>query len=153
MPDDMYFARNERSLYRGKRAASRTETCRPCLMRPLAGEELTIKGVILDINPFGMMIRSIESVAVGTKVTVQLMRDEHFQEPFSSILNGRVVRHLGTSGTFTDHGVRLDKDDGAQQESKPIKIEQKRRPAARKTTRMHTIDYTVGGPPGGDAKR
>jgi len=153
MPDDMYFAPNERSLYRGKRAAPRTDTCRPCLMQTVDDEALTIKGVILDINPYGMMVRAIECVAVGTKVTLQLMRDEHFQEPFSAVLHGRVVRHLGTVGTFTDHGIRLNQDEGRSPESKPIKIEAKRRPTAKKITRMHTVDYTVGSPPRSDTKR
>lgn len=147
MPDDMYFTNDERSMYRGKRIAKRTETVRPCLVQTLGDEGLELKGVVMDITPFGMLIRIMESVRVGTELTIQLMRGDQFREAFSSRLRGTVVRHDGSSGGFTDHGVRLHIKEIPRAETRPIIIEEKPPAPRRAPTRMHTIDHTIGGLP------
>lgn len=153
MGDDMYFSTDERSLHRGKRIAPRTDTCRPCIVHTLDKEKLEVKGVVLDINPHGMLVRMMEEVPVGSQVTIQLMRDDNFKEPFSSVNRGQIMRHIWSAGGFTDHGIHLEQKEVRRQESKPITLKPKRPSAPRKRTRMHTIDRTVGGPPQGRSRR
>lgn len=145
MPDDMFFSRDERSLRRGKRVAKRTDTCRACLVVPKDGAGQDIEGVVMDVSPYGMLIRMMETLPIGTEVTVQLMRDESFREPFSTPHSGTVVRYEGSPGRFTDHGVELEVKEIIRQESRPVNIAPRRPSPPTPPTRMHTIDFTVGG--------
>ena len=147
MADDMYFSEDERSLHRGSRVAPRTDTCRPCVVHTLDKEKLNIHGVVLDINPHGMLVRMMEIVPLGTKVSIQLMRDDDFKIPFSSVHRGEIMRHIGTTGGFTDHGLKIENQEVRRDESKPIVIEQKRAIRSRQKSGMHNIDSTVGKSP------
>jgi hypothetical protein len=141
MADEMFFTNDQLSLHRGKRGRSRTDTCRPCLVKAKDGSFDDIEGVVMDISPFGMLVRLIESVPVGTELLVQLMRDESFQVPFSSSHEGTVVRIEANAGGFADHGIKLINRDVRRVESKPVAP--RPRPTPRRT-RMHTLDVTVG---------
>lgn len=144
MFDDMFFSDDNKSLRRGRRRSSRTETCRPCLVWPKEAPELTFSGVAINMNPFGMLVRMIDNMPSGTAVMVQLMRDEEFLEPLTAPLDGTVVRATSGDGEFVDHGMQLSRPPIARAESRPI-------PRARRTTapeptqsRMHTMDVQVG---------
>lgn len=144
MADEMFFTKDQLSLHRGKRGRSRTDTCRPCLVRARDQSFEDIEGVVMDISPFGMLVRMIESVPIGTEVSVQLMRDESFDSPFSSPHEGTVMRIEGNAGGFADHGIKLTNRDVRRVESRPAVP--KPRPARRRARhpRMHTLDVTVG---------
>lgn len=144
MPDDMYFTRDERSLRRGHRVASRTETCRACLVTAQFDRPQEFKGVVLDVNPYGMLIRMMDIVPLGAQVSVQLMRDEAFRDPLAQPLEGIVVRLEEDADGFMDHGIKLVLRDARRESSRPVRIDP-RRPARRpQRTRMHTFDFTVG---------
>ena len=143
MTDEMFFSSDMRSLRRGKRAAARTETCRPCLVWETAQPGNRLQGVVMDINPYGVRVRMFETLPPNTEVIVQLMRDEDFQVPLATAVEGTVVRLESAAGNLTDHGIRLVKQEIEHRESKPIRIE--RRPARRtRKARMHAFDVTVG---------
>jgi hypothetical protein len=146
----MFFSNDERSLVRGKRKARRTDTCRPCLIEypNEPGREAT-QGVVLDITPYGMLIRSVEKLPIGEEITVQLMRDEAFRHPLAPPRPASVVRYDNIEGEFVDHGVELiekpkqstrrraaDIAHPAAPESVPVQPDR---------TRMHTLDITIGG--------
>lgn len=145
MADDMFFTRDERSLRRGKRVAKRTETCRPCLVTAKGEDEFELEGVVMDVSPYGMLVRMMETLPIGTEVTVQLMRDESFEVPFSAPHKALIVRYEGSPGQFTDHGVKLEVKEIPRQESRPVNLEPRRPSPPTPRTRMHTIDFTVGG--------
>lgn len=153
MSDEMFFSADERSLIRGKRIARRTETCRPCVVTVKIPGTSPIRAVVIDMNPYGMLVRAMEAIPVNAEVSVQLMRDDHFRETFSEPHEGMVVRHEDAGDGFTDHGVRLVKKKIAKASEKPITIKQPRPSAPTEPTRMHTIDITIGGPSRGRDRR
>jgi hypothetical protein len=108
-PDSgMVISSDNRSMQRGRRRASRTEVCRPCLVWMPEAPEPRWEGVVLDLNPRGMRIRMLTLFEEGTRLTVQLMRDENFQVPLSQPLTIRVVRALESPDGFVDHGTVLE---------------------------------------------
>lgn len=144
MADDMMMSGDNRSMRRGKRRAPRTETCRPCLIWPKDTPDLSFQGVIVNVTPYGMCIRMLDSLPQGTIVMVQLMRDEEFRYPLSSPVEGLVVRNSEEEVGFMDHGVQLLRKAIERPESRPI-VAQSRQPKTPRTTRarMHTIDLHV----------
>ena len=111
MPDDFISSGNGSSIYRGRRRAPRTETCRPCWVWLRDDPELAFQGVVMNISPFGMCIRMLDAVAPRTSVMIQLMRDEAFQIPLSAPLAGVIVWNGDGGDGFTDHGVELERPD------------------------------------------
>ena len=150
--DDMFFSKDERSLSRGSRVAKRTETCRPCLIQIDGENAPDIQGVAMDMTPYGLLVRTMEPIPVSTEVTIQLMRDDSFRKPFSSPLNGSIVRHEEAPGGFIDHGVTLKVDNIRRTESRPPTIKPSAPARPRRPSKMHTIDFTIGGP-GADRPR
>jgi hypothetical protein len=146
MKDEMFFSEDSKSLRRGKRVAARTPTCRPCIVWPKDAPELKQNGVILNLNPYGMLIRMMDEFALQTEVVVQMMRDDQFREPLSRPVGGQVVRHASGMSGFVDHGVRLVREAIERNVSRPVNLPQ-RRPMRYTRPRMHTIDVTVGGTP------
>lgn len=104
----MVISPDNRSMQRGRRRTSRTEVCRPCLVWVADAPEFPYEGVVLDLNPRGMRIRMLTSFGEGTRLIVQLMRDENFQVPLSQPLNVTVVRVLEIPDGLVDHGTILE---------------------------------------------
>jgi len=146
MTDEMFLSDDNKSLRRGRRRAQRTDTCRPCRMWPKDAAELSTQGVIINITPYGMCVRMMENIAVGTEVLVQLMRDERFNEVLSPPVEGLVVRVADDPEGFMDHGVQLLQKQIERQEVRPLYTKKSSNPQKRTRTRMHTIDFRVGGP-------
>ena len=144
MFDDMFFSDDNKSLRRGRRRSSRTETCRPCLVWPKEAPELTFSGVAINMNPFGMLVRMIDNMPSGTAVMVQLMRDEEFLEPLTAPLEGKVVRADSDGGEFVDHGMQLSRPAIARTESRPVPVARRKVVSENKQSRMHTMDVHVG---------
>ena len=143
MPDDMFFSPDKKSLRRGKRIEARTHTARPCLLWPKDAPEIQLQGVVVNINPYGMLIRMVDSVPPGTEVIIQLMRDEDFADALAEPVEGKVVRNTSQTGGYTDHGVKVTQKEIRRIQRKPVHVK-KRRPRPARKTRMHTIDITVG---------
>ena len=154
MPDEMFFTSDERSLRRGKRREARTEICRPCVIQTRDGVLHRAEGVVLDMNPFGMRVRMLDPVPIGSAISIQLMRDDTFDEPFSRPLEGAVVRSESNAEGFVDHGIQLEEPLIVDPPQRPVP-----RPAfqpfdtKRVTPGMHTIDFTVGDAPLGRGRQ
>ena len=104
----MVISSDNRSMQRGRRRTSRTEVCRPCLVWTADAPEAPYEGVVLDLNPRGMRIRMLSLFSEGTRLTVQLMRDENFQVPLSQPLTITIVRVHESPDGFVDHGTILE---------------------------------------------
>lgn len=122
MADEMFFSKDEKSLIRGSRSDPRTETCRPCVVELDNAPDTSLRGVVLDVTPRGMLVRMLEPVAINTGVTVQLMRDEQFQKKMSTPHIGTVVRIEATPDGFYDHGLNLEKKAIPKATERPISI-------------------------------
>lgn len=153
MSDEMFFSKDEKSLIRGKRIAARTETCRPCTLTTIGPESETLKGVIMDMNPFGMLIRTLDAIPLGTDISIQMMRDDEFSKSLSTPREALVVRRERLSDGFTDLGVRIVNKQIQKASERPIEIERKKPRPRFKPTRMHTLDITIGGTPRGGRGR
>ncbi|MBZ0287568.1 MAG: hypothetical protein K8I30_08130 [Anaerolineae bacterium] len=148
MSDEMFFTADMKSLRRGKRRTGRTDVCRPCLTWPKDEPEMAWPGVIINVSPYGVCVRMMETLPSGTAVMVQLMRDEEFQEPLATPIEGLIVRIIVQDDGFFDHGIQLNVRQIRRAESRPQQpVRQRQRPQPlrrKKPSRMHTIDLTVG---------
>lgn len=147
MPDEMFFSNDERSLIRGSRIAPRTETCRPCVISSEHHPDVEIPGVILDINPHGMLIRLMETVSVGDRVVIQMMRDDKFQRKLSTPHKGEIRRVQSTVDGFYDHGIQLEAEEIQKADSRPVHIPNKPENPHRVQAHrgMQTMDITLDG--------
>lgn len=139
MADEMFFSTDSKSLRRGKRVAPRTETCRPCLVWPEDAPDMHVRGVILDINAYGMLIRMMEALPPGMRIQVQLMRDDEFREPLAKPVTAMVVRNILQDDGFVEHGIQVLQETIRREESKPLRTPL-RKPRLRQhgRARMHT---------------
>lgn len=95
------------SLRKGRRSAPRTQVLRPCLFWYPDVPDERAQGVILDLNPRGMRLRSLQALPVGERLTLQLMRDEDFSIPLSQPLEVEVVRVSEEGEGFFDLGLKV----------------------------------------------
>ncbi|HNR29892.1 MAG TPA: hypothetical protein PKI11_03285 [Candidatus Hydrogenedentes bacterium] len=142
--EEMIWSPELKSLRRGRRAAPRTEVCRPCLLWRKDEPETKLEGVVLDLNPHGMRVRLLESLDIGDVVIIQMMRDEEFNVPLSQPIQTRVVRAQPGFGDLVDHGVQVILRPIHRAASRPVVITPRPRPRRTPRTRMHTVDITVG---------
>jgi hypothetical protein len=143
-PDEtMIWSENQRSLVRGRRRAPRTDVCRPCLIWRKDRPEVKFEGVALDLNRYGLRIRMFDDLPAGVEILVQLMRDDEFQMPLGTPIQGKVVRADSIDSGLADHGVEVLAPEYRRRESKPVQL---KRPELQqqRTGRMHTVDITIG---------
>lgn len=103
----MVLSSDASALRRGRRGAPRTQVLRPALLWNERNPDAPLQCVVLDLNPHGMKLRSLEALPEGARAVVQLMRDEAFTMPLSQPLNVEVVRVSQEVAGFHDHGVRV----------------------------------------------
>jgi hypothetical protein len=144
MPDDMFFSKDERSLLRGKRVAKRTDTCRPCKLVIQSTPAYELNGVVLDITPHGMLIRTMESIPLDTKLIIQLMRDDSFSKPFSTPHQATVVRYDGESEGFFDHGIQIHTAQGTQRLHPTSNIDWSKPADTGAKQKSNRLDVTIG---------
>ena len=147
MADDMFFAKDDQSLRRGKRVAKRTDTCRPCLLSLQDEGAAEYQGVVMDMTPYGMLIRIMGDVPMGAKVNIQLMRDETFTTPFSAAHEGAVMRQSAVPGGFTDLGIKLIIRAIPSIHSKPVSMEDVRKSNTNAAAPARSIDFRIGDDP------
>lgn len=150
--EDLVVSNDNRSMRKGRRAAPRTEVCRPCLVWSEDSPDQKSQGVVLDLNPHGMRIRTLDPFAEGSHVLVQMMRDEEFTIPLSAPLTVRVMRGFEEDG-FYDHGVKLVlkriRHTGEVRLPRPPAV----RAVRRLGTRMYTADYAIDEKTAGRSRR
>lgn len=140
--EEVVVSTDNRSLRKGRRVAPRTEVCRPVLLwLPERHEEKT-EGVVLDLNPHGLRIRSLSAFPLGTVLHIQMMRDEDFSFPLSPVITIEVTRIIET-GAFIDLGVRVIQPKIRKPaEMKPVSMARTGK-LTRPVSRMHTLNIQV----------
>lgn len=144
MTDEMFFSEDQKSLRRGRRTAARTATCRPCLVWPSDSPDISLQGVVLNINAHGMSIRMMDSLPAGTSVMIQMMRGDDFSNPLAGPVTAMVVRNIVRENGFIDHGMQILQQEMKKASERPLRFVPKPARAPERASRMHTIDYTVG---------
>ena len=143
MPDDMFFVSDKRALRRGRRIAARTETCRACLVWLKDAPDMRYCGVALDVSPHGMRIRMMEALPERATIFVQMMRDEDFEVPLTTPIEGNVARSEPEADGFIDHGVKLIRERMTRGLARPAPAASRPQAAAR-VPRPYTLDVTIG---------
>lgn len=151
MSDEMFFSYDERGLIRGRRVASRTDTCRPCILHGPNGQ--AVEGVILNLTPHGLLVRVMDVLDVGADVAVQLMRDETFREPLAPPRMGSVVRQDAADGAFFDVGIKLNHSEIPKAREPVVRPSRPTEAPRRRPSRMHTLDITIGDRGPGHSRR
>ena len=107
--------------------------------------EVELPGVIMDINPHGMLIRLMETIPVGQRILIQMMRDDTYQRKLSTPHKGETRRVEGTPDGFFDHGVKLEVENIRKSNERPVHIPNRNSRPQRAThpSRMHTVDMTL----------
>ncbi|MCX8065387.1 MAG: hypothetical protein N3G21_09485 [Candidatus Hydrogenedentes bacterium] len=138
--EEMYLDTEKGAMQRGRRIAPRTETCRPCLVWKSNEPDKKIKCVIMDLNRYGLKIRTFEDLFVGEEVYIQMMKEDTFTTPLGTPIKANIVREAISPYGLKDYGAkRIIEDIKKPEEIKPIKF-----PSSKSTMRtppkMHTID-------------
>ena len=150
--ENMVVSNDQRSLRRGRRATPRTEVCRPCLVWRQETPENKFQAVVLDLNPQGMRIRSLDPQQEGTDLIVQMMRDEEFLIPLSAPITVRVMRVAEQEGFF-DLGVRLVLNRIRRPGDVRLARVIEPKPLRRIGAKMHTVDYAIDEQTAGRTRR
>lgn len=140
--EDMVVSTDNRSMRKGRRVAPRTEVCRPCLLWDDTEGTDKVQGVVLDLNPHGMRIRSLDPFPEESVIQIQMMRDEEFSIPLSDPITVRVIRVDEEEGFF-DLGVRLVLKRIRRVGELRLPKLPVARPTRRLGTRMYTADYAI----------
>lgn len=140
--EEVVVSTDNRSLRKGRRVAPRTEVCRPVLLWPPERVEEKFQGVVLDLNPHGLRIRSLNDFPLGTILHIQMMRDEDFTFPLSPVIVIEVTRII-EADDFVDLGVRVIQPKIRKPaEMKPVAMARSNK-LTRPVSRMHTLNIQV----------
>lgn len=142
--ESMVVSSDNKSMRKGRRTAPRTPVCRPCLIWDSETPDDKQRGVVMDLNPYGMRVRMLESLDKNAHVILQMMRDDDFRDPLSQPIRVRVIRCGEESDGFFDHGVKVDNSKPRRARQIPQgRTRRKTQAALSKTSRMHTADRSA----------
>ena len=144
MPDEMFFSNDSRSLVKGQRRDRRTPTRRPAVFHKTNGESKTHHGVVLDLNAYGLRVRTVVRLPEGTPIEIYLRRNG-LNSDLSKGLLGRVARTERISNRQFDMGVELDVPAIELPRTEVLEIPMRRASRRRPASRMHVVDFVVGG--------
>ena len=143
MADEMFFSVDGKTLKKGRRAAKRTLVSRQAEFWRADDQGGLLQGLIRDLNSYGLLLESNEALPVGTKIWVELKRDELFADSLSCV-KGEIVRLVDIQSGAWHMGVQLAIAP-PKPVSNPIRITPKRSTLPeRRPTRMYSLDYVVG---------
>ncbi|MBI2422079.1 MAG: hypothetical protein HYV27_04545 [Candidatus Hydrogenedentes bacterium] len=139
----LVLSSDSRSLRRGRRCAPRTEVCRPCLLWLASDDTVKLQGVVLDLNPYGLRVRSFAEFEEGVEILVQMMRDEEFTIPLSPAIRTSLVRRSEQAEGFVDLGLKIELERIRRGNGYKPKVITRPAPMRSGISRMHTVDVTI----------
>lgn len=89
-----------------RRIAPRIPSCRPCLIWEKDAPDDKKKGVIMNLNRYGLRIRTFEDFKVGQEIFVQMMKDEEYKVPLGIPILNTIVYSIITPQGFIDYGLK-----------------------------------------------
>ena len=144
MPDKMFFSNDACSLVKGQRRDQRTPTKRLAVFRTVRGDPKMHHGVVLDLNAYGLRVRSAIRVPVGTQIEIHLRRNG-IGPNLSRRLRGRIARSERIANQQFDLGVELEVPSIELPRVERLEIPVQRANRSRPSSRMHIVDFVVGG--------
>ena len=139
LPEEMYVDPVKGSIQKGRRIAPRTATCRPCLVWREKEPEKKFKCVIMDLNRYGLRVRSFENFDVNEEIVIQMMKED-FATLLGVPIKAKIVREAISPHGLKDYGAkRIIEEIRRPEEYKPVSLPTSK-PVVRKKTKMHIID-------------
>lgn len=94
-----------------RRIAPRTFVKRPCLMWTDENPNNKVGGIILDLNMYGVKIRTTEIFPIGQELYIQMMHDEEHTQPLGVPIKATIVWSTNTNEQYIDYGMKRILDD------------------------------------------
>lgn len=104
MPD--FSKKRSLNLNLRRRVAPRTPSKRPCLLWKNETPEIKKKGIILDLNMYGLKVRTSEIYEIGQELSVQMMKDNEYNHNLGVPIIVTVVRSSIVSDGYIDYGMK-----------------------------------------------
>ncbi len=123
-----------------RRIAPRIPSCRPCLIWKKETPDDKKKGVIMNLNRYGLRVRTFENFEVGQEIFIQMMKDEEYKVPLGIPIQNTIVYSTITPQGFIDYGLKRILEDIRKAEKwEQVEI---RRPSSvsRTSPRMYTLE-------------
>lgn len=89
-----------------KRIAPRTPSKRPCMIWTKDSPNIKKKGVILDLNMYGIRVRTSEIYEIGQELCIQMMKDEEYQHNLGVPITAVIVRSSSVDNDYVDYGMK-----------------------------------------------
>jgi len=96
----------KRNTNLNKRIAPRTPSNRHCLMWAKDSPDIKKKGVILDLNIYGIRVRTAEIYEIGQELYIQMMKDEEYKNNLGVPIIAVIVRSSSVDNNFIDYGMK-----------------------------------------------
>lgn len=139
--EKMFLDISRQRIQRGRRIAPRTPTFRPCIIWKADTPDIKVEGVILDLNGYGMRIRSDAIFNRDDKLYVQMLKDKEYEVPLGEPILTTVVRFLRTPEGKMEYGVKRELQEIKKpEEIKPVRLNPSRPTTGGKVSRMYIIN-------------
>lgn len=144
MADEMFLSSDSRALVKGKRRDQRTRTKRMIEFQEYAEGAKLHRGIVLDLNAYSLRIRSLVKLPVGTPIRID-MKWSSSEPTDSKGLQGRIMRMARIEAGQFDLGVELRIPNIRMARNIRMETPRRRRRTTWPTSRMHVVDFIVGG--------
>ena len=89
-----------------RRVAPRTPSQRPCLMWTGEMPEIKKKGIILDLNMYGLRVRTSEIYEIGQELYIQMMKNDEYTQNLGVPITATIVRSSAIDDEYIDYGMK-----------------------------------------------
>lgn len=89
-----------------RRIAPRTPAKRPCFLWEKENPDNKKKGVILDLNMYGVRVRTTGIYEIGQELYIQMMKDEEYTQNLGVPIIATVVRSNSVNDNYIDYGMK-----------------------------------------------
>ncbi len=89
-----------------RRIAPRTPAKRPCLIWSKEIPDIKKKGIILDLNMYGVRVRTSEIYEIGQELYIQMMKDDEYTQNLGVPIPATVVRSSVVDNNYIDYGMK-----------------------------------------------
>lgn len=89
-----------------RRISPRTPSKRPCLIWTKDSPDIKKKGVILDLNMYGIRVRTSEIYEIGQELYIQMMKNEEYTHNLGVPITAIIVRSSPVENNYIDYGMK-----------------------------------------------
>gem|GEM_PF-3581275 len=96
----------KKSLNLRRRIAPRTPSKRPCLIWENINPDIKKRGIILDLNMYGIRVRTSGIYEIGQELHIQMMKNEEYSQYLGVPIAATIVRSSMVDDNFIDYGMK-----------------------------------------------